>query len=76
MLRAGRVVRTAGGVAVVRSEEPEPPAIGTRTVDERLEDTGEIVDVFGPVHSPYLAVSPPADRRPGSLVGDILYIRE
>lgn len=75
MLRAGTVVRAAGGVAVVRSADPEPPAIGTPTVDERLADTGEIVDVFGPVDTPYLAVSPPADRRPGSLVGDVLYIR-
>jgi RNA-binding protein len=76
MLRAGTVVRTTGGVAVVRSVAAEQPAIGTGTVDERLEDTGEIVDVFGPVEKPYLAVSPPADRGPGSLVGETLYIRD
>lgn len=76
MLRAGTVVRAAGGVAVVRSANSEPPAIGTPTVDERLDDTGDIVDVFGPVDNPYLAISPPADRPPGSLVGDVLYIRD
>lgn len=76
MLRAGTVVRAAGGVAVLRSADSEPPAIGTQTVDERLEDTGPIVDVFGPVDNPYLAVSPPEDRGLGSLVGEVLYIRE
>jgi RNA-binding protein len=76
MFRAGTVVRATGGIAVVRSENRDHPSIGTPTVDERLDDTGTVVDVFGPVRRPYLAISPPETRRPASLVGEVLYVRE
>ncbi|MFB6111941.1 MAG: H/ACA ribonucleoprotein complex subunit GAR1 [Halobacteriaceae archaeon] len=76
MQRAGEVVRATGGIAVVRAEGGTPPAIGTETVDKRLEGTGRIVDVFGPVERPYLAVSPPEGRSPASLIGQRLYVRQ
>lgn len=76
MFRAGTVVRATGGVAIARCEDRDHPAIGTATVDERLEDTGKIVDVFGPVDRPYLAISPPESRRPASLVGATIYVRD
>lgn len=76
MYRAGTVVRATGGVAVVRCEDRDHPAIGTATVDERLDDTGTVVDVFGPVERPYLALSPPEARRPASLVGETIYVRD
>lgn len=76
MYRAGEVVRATGGIAVIRCTDERYPDIGTDTVDERLESTGTVVDVFGPVERPYLALSPPAGRRPASLVGESIYIRD
>lgn len=72
MRRAGKVVRTANGLAVLRTGA-DPPTIGTDVVDERLDDAGTVVDVFGPVDRPYLAVSPPG--RPDGLLGEALYVR-
>lgn len=91
MRRAGEVVRTAQGLAILRVPEdvgPDPegvdrdsPAldgivgIGTEVVDDSLSTVGRVVDVFGPVARPYLAVSP--DRGdPAGLIGDRLYVRE
>jgi RNA-binding protein len=76
MRRLGTVTRTAGGLAIVRRDEgDEPPDIGTAALDESLSDVGRVVDVFGPVSRPYLAVSP-ADRvRLPDLLGTTLYAR-
>jgi RNA-binding protein len=76
MYRAGEVIRATGGIAVIRCPDEHHPDIGTETVDERLDATGTIVDVFGPVELPYLALSPPAGRRPASLVGQTIYVRD
>jgi len=76
--RLGTVERTAGGVAVVRAPAPDgdpsdPPAVGTEAVDERLEAVGRVVDVFGPVERPYLAVAATGD--PAALLGSVVYAR-
>jgi len=76
MRRVGEVVRTAQGVAVVRSPDDSHPDIGTPVVDESLADVGRVVDVFGPVERPYLAVSPGGDVRLVTLVGTPLYARD
>jgi RNA-binding protein len=75
MRRAGTVVGTAQSVAVVRNTDDQFPDVGTELVDERLDPVGEVVDVFGPVDQPYLAVSPPPDRTVARLVGDVVYAR-
>ncbi len=76
MRRAGEVVRTAQGVAVARSPDETAPDVGTELVDESLTDVGRVVDVFGPVERPYLAVSPGDGVRLAPLVGTTLYARE
>jgi RNA-binding protein len=80
MRRLGTVERAAGGVAVVRvpapdpdEETPDPPAVGTEAVDERLATVGRVVDVFGPVDRPYLAVV--TDDDPATLLGSVVYGR-
>jgi RNA-binding protein len=75
MRRVGEVVRVAGGVAVARCPGVDHPEIGTDVVDESLEGVGRVVDVFGPVDRPYLAVSPEEDRHLAGLVGAVLYAR-
>jgi len=75
MKRAGEVVRAAQGLAVVRCPDDEHPRNGAGVVDERLDDVGRVVDVFGPVSRPYLAVTPNEGVRPASLLGQRLYVR-
>ena len=75
MERAGSVARTAGTVAVVRSDDDSPPGIGASLVDQHLEAVGRVVDVFGPVDRPYLAVTPASGVHLAGLVGETLYVR-
>lgn len=76
MRRVGEVVRTAQRLAIVRApDDGEPPAIGTRVIDESLSEIGDVVDVFGPVTRPYVAVSPRDGVSLPSLVGEPLYTR-
>ncbi|QRV15213.1 H/ACA ribonucleoprotein complex subunit GAR1 [Haloterrigena salifodinae] len=86
MRRIGSVVRTAQGLAVLRAEDTDDGSnddsgdrfrdeIGTSVLDDSLESVGRIVDVFGPVDRPYLAVTPDDDVHLPSLVGSTLYAR-
>ena len=75
MRRLGEVIRAAQGVAVARSPDETAPEVGTAVLDESLDEVGEVVDVFGPVGRPYVAISP-VDRRPATLVGEAVYARE
>lgn len=75
MERVGTVSRTAQGLAVVRLDGPDHPDVGRTVVDERLSTVGRIVDVFGPVDRPYLAVSPADGVRLADLLGEKLYAR-
>lgn len=73
MQRVGEVVRVAQGLAIARASD-DPPDIGATVVDEDLDEVGRVVDVFGPVADPYVAVSPD-DRDPALLLGQKLYAR-
>ncbi|WP_332898988.1 MULTISPECIES: H/ACA ribonucleoprotein complex subunit GAR1 [unclassified Haladaptatus] len=73
MKRVGEVSRVAQGLAIVRLPGEEHPNIGTAVIDENLDEVGRIVDVFGPVSNPYVAIS--SDRRPATLIGVKLYAR-
>lgn len=75
MQRLGQVVRTAQGLAIVRSPSDEYPDIGTMVVDDGLRTVGRVVDVFGPVSRPYVAVSPDETTELPTLVGSKLYAR-
>lgn len=75
MKRVGEVVRTAQGLAIVRCPEGESPEIGTMVVDENLSVVGRIVDVFGPVSQPYVAVTPNNRAMLPKLLGGKLYAR-
>ncbi|WP_435358116.1 H/ACA ribonucleoprotein complex subunit GAR1 [Haloarchaeobius sp. DFWS5] len=73
MKRVGTVVRAAQGLAIARTAEGDKPRLGESVIDENLDDVGRIVDVFGPVSRPYVAVS--ADTDPALLLGQTLYSR-
>lgn len=73
MERLGTTERIAQGLAIVRVDDV--PNVGTEVVDDQLDDVGTVVDVFGPVDSPYAAVSPGGSRRLATLLGEALYVR-
>ena len=75
MERIGTVSRTAQGLAIARCESAAHPDIGTPVVDESLNGVGRVVDVFGPVSKPYVAVTPNDRSRLAALVGQKLYAR-
>jgi RNA-binding protein len=76
MKAVGEVVRATGGVAILRVQDEGHPDIGAPVVDDQLEFVGRVVDVFGPVARPYVAVTPNEDVRLPTLVGERLYQRE
>lgn len=73
MRRVGTVTRTAQGLAIARLDDDEVPRIGSQVVGESLSTVGRVVDVFGPVERPYVAVSPERNVTLASLVGSKLY---
>jgi RNA-binding protein len=75
MQRVGEVVRTAQGLAVVRCIDDDHPDVGTEAVDEQLNSVGRVVDVFGPVSRPYVAVTPDEGVTLATLLGQKLYAR-
>ncbi|AFO58203.1 MULTISPECIES: H/ACA ribonucleoprotein complex subunit GAR1 [Natrinema] len=86
MHRVGTVVRTAQGLAILRADavdggeratdiDGHRDDIGTMVIDDDLETVGRVVDVFGPVSRPYLAVTPDDGVHLPSLVGSTLYAR-
>jgi RNA-binding protein len=80
MRRVGSVVRTAQGLAILRADAGTDAdvlrdEIGTMVLDDSLETVGRVVDVFGPVDRPYLAVTPDDGVHLPSLVGSTLYAR-
>ncbi|RRJ30579.1 H/ACA ribonucleoprotein complex subunit GAR1 [Halocatena pleomorpha] len=75
MQRVGAVVNTAQGLAVVRASDASYPDLGTSVIDERLDTVGEVVDVFGPVDRPFVAVSPASETQLAPLLGTVVYAR-
>lgn len=73
MERLGTPDRVAQGLLVVRVDDRV--SVGTDVVDESLDDVGSVVDVFGPVEAPYVAVSPADGVHPPSVLGRPLYVR-
>ena len=74
MKRLGEVVRTHG-LLVLRSADDDPPDIGAAALDDSLAEVGRVVDVFGPVEDPYVAVSLDDDAEETRYLGDRLYVR-
>ena len=74
MKRVGTVVGIAQGVVVVHAGSDDHPDLGTAVIDEQLEPVGRVVDIFGPVDQPYLAVAPRVETG-ATLVGTPLYAR-
>lgn len=75
MRRVGTVVGTAQGLLVVRSPDDSYPRVGTQVIDESLDQVGQVVEIFGPVERPYLAVSPAGGVAAAMLLDAPVYAR-
>ncbi|MFW6110918.1 MAG: H/ACA ribonucleoprotein complex subunit GAR1 [Thermoproteota archaeon] len=73
MQRLGRVLHISRSRNVIVKVE-EVPKIGAHVVDKKLRSIGEVVDVFGPVSSPYASVKPEIQEME-RLSGSMLYVR-
>lgn len=75
MERLGTVVRTANRLAIARLPGDEHPRMGTEAVDEQLSSIGRVVDIFGPVDRPYVAIKLDDDSNLPALLGAKVYAR-
>ncbi len=66
--------KTPSGRLVVKLSSPKPPRLGARVLNSRGEVVGVVVDVIGPVRSPYAVVKP---SRPAPSLGryEELFVR-
>ncbi len=72
MQRLGQVLHVGqSGNLIVKADYF--PRIGGKVVNENLKSIGKVVDVFGPVSSPYASVKL-IGRTRKELVGKILYV--
>lgn len=69
--RLGRVLHVSSNRNLVVKAE-NTPKIRVKTVDETLRLVGTVSDVFGPVSSPYVSITPVLSETQ-SLVNKLLY---
>lgn len=75
MRRIGKVTHiTDQGSVIVRTDRTPP--MGAKVVDKRVNEVGVIVDVFGPVKEPYVAIRPAKGVEVSNLVDQVLYLYE
>ncbi len=71
--RLGKVLHVSrNGLLILRTDKTPP--IGARVVDININTVGFIIDVFGPVKEPYVAVRPQKGIDTLASVGQILYM--
>ncbi len=59
MRRLGYFIHiTASGKILVKLTVPRPPRLGSRVFDRNGRYIGRVVDIIGPVRSPYVLVKP------------------
>jgi rRNA processing protein Gar1 len=56
----------------VKCDQPGYVKIGTKTCDGKLKEIGRVLDLFGPVSSPYVSIRS-ANPSPAKYVGRIAY---
>ncbi|TFG08057.1 H/ACA RNA-protein complex protein Gar1 [Candidatus Thorarchaeota archaeon] len=75
MRRLGKVLHVSKrGSLIIRTEKTPPSGGRAVVVDRTAEKVGSIVDVFGPVKAPFVAVRPLKGISPEKYVGQILYL--
>jgi RNA-binding protein len=75
--RLGTVLQISNRGSIIIRTEKVPP-IGNKSIvfDKRAQEIGIIVDVFGPVKNPYLAIRPLKEIDPKKYIGQVLYMHK
>jgi RNA-binding protein len=75
--RLGKVLHISKRGSIILRTEKTPP-VGDRSIvlDKNAQEVGIIIDVFGPVKEPYVAVRPKRDFDSSKLVGQMLYLKK
>jgi len=75
--RLGKVLHISNRGSIILRTEKTPP-VGDRSIvlDKKAQEVGIIIDVFGPVKEPYVAVRPKRDYDVSNLVGQMLYLKK
>ncbi len=75
MRRLGKVLHISNrGSIILRTEKTPPVGRQTIVMDKKAQEVGTIIDVFGPVKFPYVAIKPNRGYDPQKLVGQMLYL--
>lgn len=75
MRRLGKVLHISNRGSIIIRTEKTPPVGNTSVVmDKNAQEVGAIIDVFGPVKFPYVAIKPNRGYDPQKLVGQMLYL--
>lgn len=75
--RLGKVLHISKRGSIILRTDKTPP-VGNRSLvlDKKAQEVGTIIDVFGPVNAPYVAVRPKKKTDPQKLVGQMLYLKK
>lgn len=75
MRRLGKVLHISNrGSIIIRTEKTPPVGRQAIVMDKKAQEVGIIIDVFGPVNFPYVAIKPNSGYDPQKLVGQMLYL--
>lgn len=73
MRRLNNILHIAkNGKLIFRLNSDTNLKIGERIFNSKLREVGKIQDIFGPVNSPYISITPKISD-PLSLVGKVVY---
>ena len=77
MRRLGEVIHVSKRGSIILRTDKTPP-IGKQAVvlDKKANRIGNVIDVFGPVASPYVAIRPFKETKTELLVGQVLYLQK
>lgn len=75
MRRLGKVLHVSSrGSIVLRTDKTPPIGKEARVFDKKAQEVGFVIDVFGPVKSPYVSIRPKKSLDPKKFVGQMLYL--
>ncbi len=77
MRRLGEVLHLSKrGSLILRTEKTPPIGHHALVLDKKANRIGTIIDVFGPVGNPYVAIRPFNNTNSESLIGQVLYLQK
>lgn len=73
MKRLGKVLHLSkSGNLIVRLELPEPPSVGTRVCNSKIQTVGIVNNILGPARAPYASIQTSMEKA-AALTGRVLY---